>query len=260
MFDTASGNKFKGDYHLVFNNMAFDCFFAIPKGFGDTDIHNRNTLGRNNLADLLIEWNLKTRRDGIVAIMDHNADGEGIVRSLLRDPNNFDFRPKASSTRIIDAGKPVTQADIRADRVRLAEHKWVGKAPDIGAYEYGDENYWIPGCKFEEASTPIPPNGSTTAQADADLMWLEGYKAQSHDVYFGTSKQTVETAAKPANAKGSSSAKNSGRGSAYKGQLKNNIFSPGKLEPGKKYFWRIDALRDGQIIKGDVWEFAVKEN
>ena len=252
MFDTESGNKIKGDYHLVFNNMAFDCFFAISKGFGDTDIHNRNTLGRNNLADLLIEWNLKTRRYGIVAMMDHNADGEGIVRSLLRDPNNFDFRPKASSRRIIDAGKPVTKADIRADRVRLDEHKWVGKAPDIGAYEYGDENYWIPGCKFEKSSTPVPPNGSTTVKADADLMWLEGYKARSHDVYFSSSKQAVKKAVKPVKTKNSS-----GGDSAYKGQLNNNIFDPGELEPGKQYFWRIDAVRDGETVRGDVWEFVV---
>ncbi|MCK4958155.1 MAG: right-handed parallel beta-helix repeat-containing protein, partial [Planctomycetes bacterium] len=161
IFDTKSGNKFKGDFHLIFNNTAFDCFFAIPKGFGDTEIHNRNSLGRNNLADLFIEWNLKTRRHGIPAKLDHNLDGEGIVRTVLCDPNNFDFRPLPGSP-VIDAGAAVTQSDVMKPRLRLSEHKWISTAPDIGAYEYGDSNYWIPGCKFEKASTPVPPDGSVT--------------------------------------------------------------------------------------------------
>ena len=41
---------------------------------------------------------------------------------------------------------------------------------------------------------PIPPNGTTTAKCDADLMWLAGYGAQSHYVYFGTNQTAVATA------------------------------------------------------------------
>ena len=58
------------------------------------------------------------------------------------DVYNFDFRPKAGSS-LIDQGK----------------HKpgftdgYIGSAPDIGAYEYGDKNYWIPGYQTKKAKT-----------------------------------------------------------------------------------------------------------
>ena len=53
--DGKGGNKFKGDYQLFAKNTAFDCFVAIPRGWGDTDIHNENSLVCNNLVDHLVE-------------------------------------------------------------------------------------------------------------------------------------------------------------------------------------------------------------
>ena len=41
---------------------------------------------------------------------------------------------------------------------------------------------------------PIPPNGTTTAKCDANLMWLAGYGAQAHSVYFGMNKTAVMVA------------------------------------------------------------------
>ncbi len=57
----------------------------------------------------------------------------------LRDPENFDFRPKEGSN-LIDAGKvmPGLTDDFE------------GEAPDIGAYEYGGIN-WRPGYQPQEA-------------------------------------------------------------------------------------------------------------
>jgi hypothetical protein len=53
----------------------------------------------------------------------------------LEDISNYDFRPKASSS-LVDAGSiipPFTNG-------------YIGKAPDIGAYEYGDALWWKAGC------------------------------------------------------------------------------------------------------------------
>jgi hypothetical protein len=34
-----------------------------------------------------------------------------------------------------------------------------------------------------------------------------------------------------------------------------NVFQLPPLEDGLKYFWRVDAVRDGHVFKGDIWRF-----
>ena len=62
----------------------------------------------------------------------------------LVDPKQYDFRPKENSP-LVDAGTYHPQ---------LHTFFW-GSAPDIGAYEFGDTNYWIAGYILS-ASHPIP--------------------------------------------------------------------------------------------------------
>ena len=78
-------------------------------------------------------------------------------------------------------------------------------------------------------------------------MWLGGYRADTHDLYFGTSAEEVATATKDAVA-----LRKTFHGAA-------NVFDPGKLEPGKTYFWRVDAMRDDKTIKGKTWKFTVEK-
>jgi hypothetical protein len=77
-------------------------------------------------------------------------------------------------------------------------------------------------------------------------MWLGGYKADSHDLYLGTSAKEVEKAMKsdPEFRK------------TFNGR--ENIFEPGELESGRTYYWRIDSIRDGKKIKGSTWKFTVE--
>ena len=94
------------------------------------------------------------------------------------------------------------------------------------------------------ASTPVPPTESKTVKTDADLMWLKAYKANSSDIYFGGDFDSVKNASK--------------NSPEYKGSQKNNIYSPGKLNVGKTYYWRIDEVTKNRIQKGNVWSFKVK--
>ena len=230
-------NFFKGDKHYIYNNLAFDCLLndLIPSSDVITNGRNFETVTRNNIAGKFSGHRSKPGKDfPVPGIVDHNWAGnfEGKdVRTQLRDPDNLDFRPKADS-QLVDAGAPV----------KVYEGSYKGKALDIGPYEYGDDNYWIPGRKMERASVSIPPDGTKTAKPDADLMWLGAYKADSHNVYFGTNIKVLEST-------GKSSAE-------YKGNQKNNIFKPGKLSGNKDYYWRIDSVVDGKVIKGDVWSFT----
>ena len=160
------------------------------------------------------------------------------IAQYLRDPDNLDFRPKQNSP-LIDAGYHINQSDVPWKKVPITRSETVvGKAPDIGAYEYGDTHYWIPGFKFPHASTPVPPSEAKTAKPDCDLMWLGGYKANKHKLYFADKESDLAFQ------------------KTFTG--KDNIFTPGKLESGQTYYWRVDALRNGETITGDVWKFTIK--
>ncbi len=233
-----NGSKFKGDYHLLFNNSFYNSYFAIPNKFGDTPPHNRNTLVRNNLADLIVAWTPSRPDEKINARLENNLHGEGVLLQSLRDPANLDFRPKSGSA-VIDAGRVVSKTDRPSESINFENTEFIGDAPDVGAYEAGDSNYWIPGRKQRQASTPIPPHGADNVKQDADLMFLEANGAKRHIVNF------INTA------------------KDHKGKVElsdSNIADPGVLRTGHTYYWRVDAVsRDGSIRKGDVWSFKTRE-
>jgi len=229
---------FKGDKHFIYNNLSFDSHKNDLIISSDVKINGRNysTITRNNIAGTFSGHITRGGKEyPVPGRVDHNWAGDAKkkdVRSQLRDPDNLDFRPRGDSD-LVDGGVVMGGFD----------HDYLGKAPDIGPYEYGDTNYWIPGRKEQRASRPIPPDEGADVKLDADLMWLGGYSGKSHDVYFGTSRREVERGA---------------RGSAvFKGNQANNIFdpAPGRLEPGRTYFWRVDVVCESGTIRGRTWCF-----
>ena len=90
-----------------------------------------------------------------------------------------------------------------------------------------------------EATNPYPADGATDVPIAVSLSWTAGFGATSHDVYFGTSSPPAfiyRTA---------------------------NGYSPGTLEPGTTYYWKIDevvpVVEGPPIIhEGDVWSFTTK--
>ena len=142
----------------------------------------------------------------------------------LRDPDNLDFRPRRGS-QLIDGGVPIDGIN----------EGFVGTAPDIGAYEFGHSNYWIPGRQLARATTPVPPDRGINVKTDADLMWLAGKDAIAHRVYFGTDPDRLE----------------------FQKRQTNNIFSPGRLTPGSTCYWRLDEVTPSGTITGPVWTFVV---
>ena len=119
----------------------------------------------------------------------------------------YDFRPKKGSY-LIDSGvvipgvnngedvdnsivkaKPgygnLENKDLNEEDCTLFNHpnlysgqnrKYVGDAPDIGAYEYGDSVYWIPGYRYPHPSVPIPNDGAVDVLIDYSLVWNYPYK------------------------------------------------------------------------------------
>ena len=116
------------------------------------------------------------------------------------------------------------------------ELAYLGRAPDIGPYEYGDKNYWIPGRQLDKASRPIPPHGATGVKLDADLMWLPGREVRENRVFTGTDPNALE----------------------LRSVQDNNIFV--MREPPiacATVYWRVDTvIAGGQVLPGDIWHFT----
>ncbi|VGO16316.1 hypothetical protein PDESU_04907 [Pontiella desulfatans] len=211
--------RLKGDHHQIHNNTSIyasgDMNISIDKG------GNPNSISRNNAADKFTTWPIPgTASHNYNAHLETNA-----LHDLLRDPDNFDFRPKSGAV-IVDAGTNVAGVT----------EGFLGAAPDIGAYELGATNYFIPGRIWPQASRPVPPDGAADVKSDASLMWLLGMDAVSHNIYLGPSADSL----------------------VLQTNQQNNIFEPGELLSGKDYFWRVDAvLADGMVVTGDVWSYRV---
>ena len=77
-------------------------------------------------------------------------------------------------------------------------------------------------------------------------MWRSGYRADSHDVYFGTDSAAVTSADHLSD--------------EYKGNQSSNIYPPGALVAGTRYFWRIDGTGEQGPVKGEVWSFTAGVN
>ncbi len=211
---------FKGDEHFIFNNTCFDNAKNDLIISANIKINGRNfeTVTQNNLAGQISgDINKPASEVAPPGHLQCNIEAKEGVEHYLRDVKNRDFRPRAASA-LIDNGKAIDKREVA----------FVGDAPDIGAYEWGDTNYWIPGRKLEEASSPIPMNGAMSTPASCDLMWLGGYKQSEFKVYLGTSPDELQHVA----------------------TQQNNIFTPTGLEPGRSYFWRIND--------GAVWSFSVE--
>jgi len=92
---------------------------------------------------------------------------------------------------------------------------------------------------------PQPANGATDVQMNRILSWTPADSAASHELYFGTDKESVRTA-------GTGSPEHAGPKT-----LGDESYDPGLLEPDAVYYWRVDEVdSQGNVTKGPVWSFA----
>ena len=230
------GLMIKGDDHHVENNLSFDneipydlALLGYPgngqKGENVHTVTTGNILQHGACADFKDENCTFTHLPGNFT---NNAIGD--VHKLLRDPDNLDFRPVKDSEFLTKGIGPYGKESVSAGSCNHdSSHGGV---------------YWIPGRQQLPASMPIPPNGTTTAKCDVDLMWLAGYDVQSHYVYFGTNKTAVATA--------------DSMSPTLVCELKapaNVVSLPKQLQPGTMYYWRVDSSKES---KGHMWQFQCK--
>ncbi|MBL7186335.1 MAG: LamG domain-containing protein [Phycisphaerae bacterium] len=95
-------------------------------------------------------------------------------------------------------------------------------------------SFWVPPKKAYEA---VPADGAQFVLSDVTLEWTAGFNAKLHTVYFGDNFDEVDNASGAVAQTGAT-------------------FTPGTLELGKTYYWRVDEFDPPATHKGDVWSFA----
>ena len=178
---------------------------------------------------------------------------------------SYDFRPKKGSFLIdsgvvipgINNGEDVDNSivrekpgyaktfDLNQEDCILFNHpnlysgqnrKYVGDAPDIGAYEYGDRVYWIPGFRYPHPSVPIPNDGAVEVPIDYSLVWNYPYKKD----YSNT--KAIVTVTGP------------GMNLTKEFQYPHNVFFQ-TFEPGGTYNWNVTV----DNVSGGNWSFKVAD-
>ena len=223
-----SGMSIKGDEHTIQNNLIYDTFYSYSDLYlraspGSDDAYKGENEKTSTTSNMLQSGACSARSETTCKYPvpgQYTNNEVGSVREHLRDPDNFDFRPNSKSD-LLSKG--------------------------IGPYgkEITNGTYWIPGRQDWSASTPIPPNGTIMAKCDLDLMWLAGYMADAHHVYFGSSKTAV------------SEANTSSDAFLGKFSMPVNVAAPKVgLTSGVEYFWRVDAVTGATTVHaGAVWTF-----
>jgi len=95
-----------------------------------------------------------------------------------------------------------------------------------------------------KATRPAPANEADDVLRDTLLSWKPSETAGTHNVYFGTILEDVDSATTPTAA-----------------GADVNSFDPGRLEFGQMYYWRVDevnATPDKTVFQGDVWSFRAE--
>ena len=90
---------------------------------------------------------------------------------------------------------------------------------------------------------PIPPDGAQYEKVDVDLAWTAGQYAMTHDIYFGTNRDDVNSAAE----------------SVHVGsQVLTGLQLP-TLLPATTYYWRVDETdQTGNQQIGNLWSFTTR--
>jgi len=237
----AGGIMAKGDNHTVIKNLAFSPKYCVttqgklkphinvPHWIGTNPIpFNNFTHVELNIADFsnggvsrITKKRIPMSGSRVEGNFPQPWDGCDDVVASLVDFNNRDFRPKFD-TAYAKAGAGPYAAGV------------------------GDE-YWIPGRQLMKATKPIPAdNGHISVNRDA-LIFLQGFDADSHDVYFAESYGQVQRRSPKTFLK------------TLEGDS-NMCALPKNLRPGKKYFWAVDAKGEHGTVKGDVWTFSIEDH
>jgi hypothetical protein len=137
-------------------------------------------------------------------------------------------------------GRQTERFYFAADLVAGATYYWrVDEIEADGTTIYTGD-VWSFKVKRPTAGDPSPADGARYVDPDVVLSWDPGLGAIIHHVYFGTDETEVTD----------------GSGDTYKAPTADATYTPGTLEEGTTYYWRIDEFDGPATHKGDTWSFT----
>jgi hypothetical protein len=124
------------------------------------------------------------------------------------------------------------------------ETDYFWRIDEIGEIDTYKGPVWTFKTIGDKASAPAPADSSTDVPLFVALTFKSGYAAESHNIYFGTDFQDVNSATDPDTQPGS-------------GNTLNESFIPKNLTAETTYYWRVDEIASPEpIIKGHTWQFT----
>ena len=250
------GTKVRGNINSSLKNTAVDHSFvctAIDCGTDRWEVdYNPVTLDTSGIyyARANVEkrpyYTVRSEFENPWSIYKAYSD-EKLLEDIGIDPlknkiQNYDFRPKKGSS-LIDGGVVIEGINDGTDKslnhpplYTGQNRKYIGEAPDIGPYEYGDSVYWIPGYRYPHPSVPIPSDGATDISLEYGLAWNYPWKTD----YSGTSAFVAISGP--------------GLTETKTFQYPNNVMFV-SLRPGATYHWSVYV--DG--VSGGSWTFTTKD-
>ncbi len=143
---------------------------------------------------------------------------------------------RAPGTAGYAANTTVTFGGLEAKFVKLTiTASWGGLAPQMGLAEVRFS--YIP----VQARAPEPAVAAKAVSNEATLNWRPGREAASHKVFFGADQAAV--------ADGTATAKT----------VTDHSFTPGTLNLGTTYYWRVDEVNT-VTYPGEVWSFTTEDS
>ncbi|MBM4025581.1 MAG: DUF1349 domain-containing protein, partial [Planctomycetes bacterium] len=91
-----------------------------------------------------------------------------------------------------------------------------------------------------QAWSPQPANAATGVAIDTALNWRPGREAGSHQVFFGADQAAIAGGTAPAQT------------------VADHSFTPGALNFGATYYWRVDEVNTVSY-PGDLWRFTTQQ-
>ncbi len=134
---------------------------------------------------------------------------------------------------------------------------WNGLIDDVRVYNQAlsEEKIQLVMIGVDEtpalAYGPSPADEAVDVSRDVILSWSPGEFADTHDVYLGTSSDSVKNADRTEQLS-----------VLFSQGQDSNTLNPGRLNFGQTYYWRIDEVNappDSTIHKGKVWSFTVEK-
>jgi hypothetical protein len=138
---------------------------------------------------------------------------------------------KATATASYTANTTVDMQGVAARYVRLTVNSGWGA---LGQYGLSEVRFLSTPVQPRE---PQPADGAADVTPNAVLSWRSGREAASHEVYLGTDAEALELA----------------------GTVTQASLTPGDLEFGTNYYWRVDEVNEAEAIpvwQGAVWSFS----